>query len=198
MMRGRLIAMEGIDGVGKTLQAELLTRRLARAVQVALPSQGRFGQIARNRMNRPRSKAQNQALFELDMAERVLDVIEPRLADGDHVVLDRYYYSTAAYQSDAQWSPERIIEGAERYAPRPDLCVILDLPVGEALARIVARGKKTESWEYREQLLAAQQVYWGLNGPHIIHCNAVHGPDLLHERICEEVRARFPEMEWLA
>ncbi|RMG18073.1 MAG: dTMP kinase, partial [Deltaproteobacteria bacterium] len=68
------------------------------------------------------------------------DEIRPRLAEGVHVVSDRYLASSLAYQSlDAPLDWVRTINA---YAPPPDLTLFLDVPPAVALARRAERGRE--------------------------------------------------------
>ena len=54
------------------------------------------------------------------------------------VITDRYYYSSVAYQGALGLDPDEILAANEVLAARPDLAVILTLPVAQALARLAA------------------------------------------------------------
>jgi len=138
---GLLIAFEGIDGAGKTTQIELLAGHLRRAgLTVATshePTTGPWGRKIRTSATRGRLSPANElhALTE-DRKEHVRDLIGPSLAAGSVVLLDRYFYSTIAYQGLQSGDTERIAQDMFRIAPTPDAVVLLDVPAELGQARI--------------------------------------------------------------
>src|ERR1700745_657562 len=101
--RGFLVAVEGIDGSGKTTQVERLAhycdeKRLAYVLSKE-PTSGKYGQLIRNSASRGRLSIEEEIdLFLKDRREHVDQVIQPALNEEKVVILDRYYFSTAAYQ----------------------------------------------------------------------------------------------------
>ena len=141
--RGVLLALEGIDGCGKSTQAGLLATALReRGLEVVLtcePTDSPLGQQIRDYFQGPDrylSAKEELNLFMADRREHVAEVIDPALAEGKIVITDRYYYSSVAYQGALGLDPDRILAQNEVMAVRPDLTVILTLPVDEALARL--------------------------------------------------------------
>src|SRR5688572_15418123 len=102
--RGRLIALEGLDGCGKTTQAariaEALHARGRDIVQTREPSEGPMGRKIRElaRAGERVPAERELQLFTDDRRDHVAQVIEPALAAGRWVITDRYYLSTVAYQ----------------------------------------------------------------------------------------------------
>jgi dTMP kinase len=145
--RGKLIALEGLDGVGKTTQARLLAHYLARlglpVILTREPTNGFFGQKIRQIINNGRqglTPAAELELFLADRQEHVQQVIGPALADGKTVITDRYYFSSMAYQGALGLDPREIQRRHEDFAPPPDLVIILDLPLDEVSRRLEQRG----------------------------------------------------------
>jgi dTMP kinase len=133
-----LIVLEGIDGAGKTTQADRLEVRLRsdglRVLRAREPGGTAIGERLRELLlDARRSEMDARTELFLYMASRaqlVAEVLLPALKRGDTVLLDRYYYSTAAYQGAAgRVGIEEVLELAERIAkfPRPDRVVLLDL-----------------------------------------------------------------------
>ena len=96
---GVLLALEGIDGSGKSTQADLLAgalkRRGAEVVLTREPTSGPAGQRLRDYLSGPArhlSPALELAQFVADRREHVAKVIRPALAAGRVVITDRYYY----------------------------------------------------------------------------------------------------------
>src|SRR4051812_1992705 len=108
---GWLIVVEGIDGSGKsTLVSQIAghCRTLGLGcVTGSEPTRGPWGaQLRRSMIEGRLSLEEELDLFLKDRAEHVETVIRPALQRGDVVVLDRYYFSTAAYQGARGADPE--------------------------------------------------------------------------------------------
>jgi len=145
------ITFEGIDGCGKSTQADLLVRRLKKETFGTRPilwtrePGGWEGgawireRILKDRFLHPMSEL---FLFLVDRCEHVRREILPVLENGGIVVCERYTDSTLAYQSWGRGiQPERIESLFEWCAfPQPDLTFWLDLPVKEAMERVASRG----------------------------------------------------------
>ena len=164
---GWLVVVEGIDGAGKST----VLRRLAAhceerglpSVSSGEPTRGEWGMKLRRSMAEGRlSLDEELALFLKDRAEHVEKVIRPALAAGKVVLLDRYYISTAAYQGARGADPEAILLENERFAPLPDLVLLLDFDPAGGLARIRARGDAPNTFEEAEQLRAVRGIFLGL------------------------------------
>ena len=136
--RGKLIALEGLDGVGKTTQARLLAHNLTHlglpVILTREPTNGYFGQKIRQIIIHGRhdlTPAAELELFIADRREHVQEVIQPALAAGTIVITDRYYFSSMAYQGALGLDPWDIQRRHEDFAPQPDLVIILELPLVE-------------------------------------------------------------------
>jgi dTMP kinase len=189
--RGVFLALEGIDGCGKSTQAELLASALrARGLEVVLtcePTDSPLGRQIREYFqgsDRYLNPKEELNLFMADRREHVAEVIEPALAEGKIVICDRYYYSSVAYQGALGLDPERILAQNEVMAVRPDLTVVLTLPVAQALARLSGPPQRprqvSDDPAYLEQVAA---IYAGLKGPHLRHLDASAPPEAVHEAL---------------
>lgn len=178
MPKGLFIVFEGIDGAGKSTQCRLLLERLiAEGHTVHFdrePSDGIYGRQVRESATTGRlSPEQELELFHKDRKQHVDELILPAKARGEVVILDRYYFSTMAYQGQRGFDPQSLREQNEAFAPQPDLLFILDLPVEVSIQRIGARGEERTEFEKRESLEFCRKIYLGLsNEPftHIIDC----------------------------
>ena len=144
--RGRLIALEGIDGCGKSTQA----RALAAALGARLthePGATPVGALLRQLLLAPESPAPSPKaealLMAADRAEHVAVVLGPALAAGAWVVSDRYSASTIAYQGygrglDPAGLAELVSWAADGLAA--DLSVLVDVPVEVAAWRLAGAG----------------------------------------------------------
>jgi len=144
--RGRLIALEGIDGCGKSTQA----RALADALGARLthePGATAVGALLRELLLAPDSPSPSPRaealLMAADRAEHVALVIEPALAAGHWVVSDRYSASTIAYQGygrglDLVGLAELVTWATAGLAA--DLSVLVDVDIDVAATRLAAAG----------------------------------------------------------
>ncbi|MEI7927337.1 MAG: dTMP kinase [Verrucomicrobiales bacterium] len=177
-MSSLFIVIEGIDGTGKSTQVRLLAEWLRRQGREVItsrePTDGPWGKMARNSGNVRLSAEEELQLFLKDRAQHVEELIQPALDAGKVVILDRYYFSTMAYQGCRGFDPVEIRKRNEAFAPVPDLLFILDLEVDAALARIGARGDIANEFEKRENLLRCREIFLTLKDEpfaHVIETN---------------------------
>jgi dTMP kinase len=137
--RGVVIAIEGIDGAGKTTQAKRIVRRLRSlgyfTTYTSEPTNMRVGRIIKTELAKKSFNPYRQALlFAADRIEHVERVIKPFLEAGAIVVCDRYLHSSYAYQGaltgDMSWVRE-----INKAVPPPDLAVLIDVSVPVAIQR---------------------------------------------------------------
>ncbi len=144
--RGHLVALEGIDGCGKSTQARLLADRLD-ALATFEPGATPLGSALRSlllgRDGAPVAPRAEALLMAADRAQHVADVIAPALEAGRWVVTDRFSASTLAYQGFGRGLDRRELDDLVGWATggiRPDLTVLFDLPVAVAAARRLGQG----------------------------------------------------------
>lgn len=160
-----LVAIEGIDGAGKTTQvARLRERFLERGWDVVTskePTDGPWGRRIRESAKSGRMQpAEELNAFLEDRRQHVTSTIRPALARGALVILDRYYFSTIAYQGLSGGDPEAIRQANEEFAPVPDLLVVLDLDPEDALRRIEDRGDEANHFERVHLLEESREIFW--------------------------------------
>jgi dTMP kinase len=167
MQRGLLIVIEGIDGTGKSTQARHLAEWLvAQGREVVLsrePTDGPWGAQLRASAATGRLSPEDELRYFLnDRRQHVAETISPALAAGKVVILDRYYFSTMAYQGARGFDPAEIRRLNEQFAPVPDLLLILDIDVNMALQRIGSRGDSANAFEQRENLQRCREIFLSL------------------------------------
>lgn len=162
--KGMLIAVEGIDGAGKTTQSLMLVEGLRNmgfnAEYTAEPTYGRVGDILRLHVSRMkvRMPIYEALLFSADRFEHVVRVVKPKIKRGVIVVSDRYLYSTLAYQGaaglDLKW-----LRSLSFFAPKPDVTIYLDLPSKISLERKKGKRSVYENVKYVEKV---RKIYLNL------------------------------------
>lgn len=188
-LSGQLIVIEGIDGTGKSTQAKLLAETLthqgAAVVLSREPTDGPWGRKARESASSGRLSPQDELdLFLLDRRDHVENLILPALQAGKIVVLDRYYFSTMAYQGCRGFNPQEIRRTNEAFAPTPHHLLILDLDVDTALQRIGTRGDIANEFEKRESLEFCRQLFLTLQQEPFAHLiSSTHPPSEVHRQI---------------
>ena len=168
--RGRFIVLEGIDGAGKTTQAErleaYLTSQGRRVLRTAEPTAVPTGVALRRALGgeEKKSECEMATLFVLDrIAHNVhpTEGIEALLSQGFDLICDRYYYSTLAYQgqsTDYGWVRDMNLSCPE--IRKPDLCIYLDLTPQQSLERILKGRDRVEIYENVETLTRVRNAFF--------------------------------------
>ena len=166
---GKFIALEGIDGSGKSTQAVYLTeliKKMGRQVySTAEPSTGPVGvmirQILSGRMKM--DSAATAALFAADRLDHIsnpVDGLRQKLEAGTFVISDRYYFSSYAYHSlDLPMDWVAALNERAAAALRADITIFIDLSPESAMERISRNRGKTELFEKRETLQKVRGLY---------------------------------------
>jgi dTMP kinase len=180
LARGVLVALEGIDGTGKSTQARRLAELCREQGYVVtllreptLSPWGRRIREAASAGGRVLAPVQELELFVQDRCYDVAAHIQPALAARHLVLMDRYYYSNIAYQGVLGIDPEAIRRLNEAFAPIPDLVLVLLLPPAQALQRIrQARGRVDDAFEQEEYLGKVDGMYRTLKGSQVHYIDA--------------------------
>ena len=150
-MTGRFITFEGTEGGGKSTQIDLLAKRLReRGLTVRTlrePGGTPIGEEIRHTLQH---SAQNEAmtaeaellLLNASRAQLVREVIRPALKAGEIVICDRFYDSTTAYQGYGRALDLQLVRTVTDMAvgaTRPDLTILLHIPVNVSEARRKSR-----------------------------------------------------------
>lgn len=200
---GPLIVFEGIDGCGKSLQAERLAAHLAaRGTPTLLtkqPTTGPIGRLIRqaSRVDRcdlgwaPSARVL-AALFAADRVDHYEHELWPALSDDKVVICDRYTHSSICYQgSQLGAMGPREVRALNAHVPAPDLVVLLDIPLDVARERIASRTRRTEIYEEDGALTLAARVYAELErhcpGERIVRVDGLGAPSTVEARIRDVV-----------
>ena len=191
-----LIDLEGIDGCGKSTQTKLLQKRLEElgenTVILKEPTNGPHGQKLWDVLHGKRKATKEEILefFILDRKQHVNEKIQPALDDGTIVLMDRYYYSSMAYQVAGGLDVE-YIRNKHNFAPDPDIVLIFDLPVSTALERVRGHSEADE-FEKEEHLEKVREAYLNLESDPLVRIvDSTRTPEEIFEevwRLVSEVR----------
>ena len=174
---GVFVVVEGIDGSGSTTHTKLLGKALRqrglKVVETCEPTSGPIGSLIRQVLQRrlfvpdasgPREFAWSTMalLFAADRMDHLDSTIVPALRDGAVVLSDRYDLSSLAYQSVTAPNGDKVVPWIRELngaALRPDLTIVIDVPVEVAEERRRARGGMEEMFERRELQTKLCAVY---------------------------------------
>ncbi len=194
------ITFEGIDGVGKSTQLDMLEKHFVESgrevVRTLEPGGTELGQEIRHLLLHrkgdvaPRSEA---LLYAADRAHHVETKIKPALASGKVVLSDRYFDSSVAYQGAAReldvnevreislWAIDRLL---------PDLTVLLDLDAAAAIERRGNKGTEPDRLE-REQVeffeRAREEYLRMAKEPRFLVIDATLSPQEIHAQVLQRV-----------
>jgi len=196
LQKGILIVFEGIDGSGKSTQAEILLERLQEedfdAVYFREPSKGKWGRKIKKKALHPDSLTPEEELdlFQKDRRENVEKNLKPALKKKRVVILDRYYYSTIAYQG-AKGIDEKLIRRMnEEFVVEPDLVFIFDIDPQKGLERIENRKKKDRLFEREDYLVKVREIFRSFKGEKFVHIDALKSKEEIRKEI-EEIVLRI-------
>jgi len=163
---GTLVSVEGVDGSGTSTAVQNLYQILdSDWCQTQEPSVGRYGRMVREGLQSDDDPTVSDFfMFCADRFDHCNSLIGPRLETGENVLTDRYNLSTYAYQSpilekelDVWDGVKYIDEVLEDFIIEPDLTILLDLPVEEALKR--KEGDEKEKYEKEDRLKQTRSMY---------------------------------------
>jgi dTMP kinase len=168
--RPLFIVFEGIDGSGKSTQCDLLFEHARgvglSAVRLAEPTDGPWGRKVREMLAKKEMApaGEQMQLFLMDRKDDTERNIVPALDAGKTIIMDRYYFSNAAYQGAAGIAPEKIIaENLAMHFPEPDRVYFIDIPADVAIRRVSGRsGKREEVFEKEAFLDRVRDIFLSL------------------------------------
>jgi dTMP kinase len=174
---GLFVVLEGIDGSGSTTHTKLLGKALRqrglKVVETCEPTSGPIGALIRQVLQRrlfvadaagPRAFAWSTMalLFAADRMDHLDSTVVPALREGAIVLSDRYDLSSLAYQSVTAPGAGDVVPWIRELnaaALRPDLTIVIDVPVEVAEERRRSRGGVEEMFETRELQTKLCAVY---------------------------------------
>ena len=108
--------------------------------------------------------------------------------------MDRYYLSSVVYQGTLGVDPGEILAANEEIAPRPELTVLLDIPVTVARQRIRAARGTTNTFEEHDYLERVRARYLSYcDGEDVVRVDATALPDAVHTELLRLVLRRGPK-----
>lgn len=200
-----LIAIEGIDGSGKSTQAKLLsdfsktffpTNNKGKTCNLLFerePTSGPVGKLIREILS-GKTKVDHTTLEFLWAADRKDHVIQIKkeIEDNNIIVTDRYAYSAIAYAADNEaHSIARKLK--ETFFDDAEYLVFLDIPPEEAIKRLDDRSGNAEIYENISKLQSVHSRYMDVlneikDGPtKVIVINALQHPEKIHQEIIEKI-----------
>lgn len=177
LQRGVLITIDGIDGAGKTTQTIKLKNHYKKVgFKVSTfkePTNGFYGKKIRDLAVNGRRAVTSEEELDLFIKDRIEDCklnIKPALKAKNIVIVDRYYFSSIAYQGAIGLEIKKIIEVNGRIAIIPNLAFILNISVEEALNRIVEfRNDKINHFERASYLKKVNSIFKRMEAPYLYH-----------------------------
>lgn len=210
--RGRFITFEGGEGAGKSTQCARLAARLNAAgietVQTREPGGSPKAEAIRALLLKgaiePHGPAAEALMFAAARIDHLDSLIGPALAAERWVICDRFADSTRAYQGALGGISSHLIDALEAVtlgATRPDLTLILDLPVEDGLARAGARaGQGAAADRFEKESLsfhrAVRAAFLDIAGREPVRCAVIDAgqpSDTVAERVWSAVRLRLLE-----
>jgi dTMP kinase len=207
--RGRFISFEGGEGAGKSTQIKLLADKLAaskvRTLVTREPGGSPGAEIIRHLvlsgMGKLLGADAETLLFAAARDDHVRTVIEPALSRGIWVLCDRFSDSTRVYQGILGKVPAALLSAMQRVTIgdlKPDLTIILDVPVEIGLQRAAARRGKdaadrfeAEGIKFHQQLREAYQRIAAAEPQRCVLIDAANEPEIVAANIWTILCERF-------
>ena len=204
-----LITFEGIDGCGKSSQAQLIADRLrAQGIETLLVREPGGTELSEHirtllldsKHHHGLDHAAELLLFAASRAQLMHEVIEPALKRNAVVICDRFTDSTIAYQSGGRGLDRFLVESVNRLACgtlAPDLTILLDLDPAHGLRRASVRDQgQADRFElldngFHQKVRAVYHSLVAAEPQRFLVLDATQTPSQLDEAIWHEVTRRF-------
>jgi len=170
MTKNFFIALEGLDGSGKSTQIKLLAQKLTerglKTYTTAEPTDSRIGLIIKD-IFKHKMEADHRTIAALYAADRLdhltnkTDGILKKMEEGYTVITDRYYFSSYAYHGthmDINWVINANSLSADLL--RPDLNIYIDITPEESTRRLNKGRDSMELYESTENLRKVKEKYF--------------------------------------
>ena len=186
--KGFFIVIEGVDGSGKTTQAEKLANWLEnttgkKTLRTAEPFILRELILGKKDLG----ALSELLLFLADRAEHVNKIISPALENGNNVICERYNDSTLAYQAGGHAIEISRVKNLINVCnfPEPDAKIFFDLSPEIAFSRVKERGNKNDKFEAEglELIKKVSDFYKSLDGFIKINCDNKDEEKIFNETI---------------
>jgi len=209
---GRFLTFEGIEGVGKTTQVARLARALAAREVAHVVTREPGGTPLAENIRELVLCARSEVLppvaeLLLMFAARSVhlsNLIEPALRGGQWVICDRFTDATYAYQGAGRGIDEMSIVALESLVQgsrRPDLTIVLDVPVAVGLARSKKRdaGKTRDRFEQERAdfFERVREVYLARARANPLRV-AVIDAGLPEDQVAEQILAELETRSWIS
>lgn len=160
---GKLIVLEGTDGVGRSTHAEMLQNWLAVEGYGAVMTEWKSSELISTAIDKAKSKnALNTITFSLlyatDLADRLHNIIVPALRAGLIVIADRYYH-TAFARDVVRGADQAWVRKLYGFAVEPDLIFYLKMPLEALLKRIITTRGGLDFYESGRDIGMSTDLY---------------------------------------
>jgi dTMP kinase len=157
-MKGRFITIEGIEGVGKSTNVAFIAAHCKAAGHTVLVTREPGGTPMAERIRELILATPGEGLSDLGelllmfaaRAEHLATLIRPALERGETVICDRFTDATFAYQGGGRGLDSNLINSLQNIVQgdlRPDLTLLLDVPLEVSAQRIASRGEEVDRFE---------------------------------------------------
>lgn len=202
--RGKFIVFEGLDGSGKTTQANNLVKRLnslgINSIYTKEPTESIPGGAARSAIYKKTILEMESIalLFLADRVEHVTGDILPALEQGRTIVCDRYYLSNVAYQG-LEMDKDMLLKLNQMMLKdklSPDITIFLDVSPEICCERISRDRLRTDLYEEVSKLTAIRKNFFDTfemvkDSENILIVESDTDPDYTFEKIWSKVSAMF-------
>jgi len=207
--RGRFITFEGGEGSGKSTQIKKLAERLEAAKLLVIVTREPGGSIGAeiirhlvlSGMGKLLGPEAETLLFAAARDDHVRTVIQPALNQGTWVLCDRFFDSTRVYQGKVGHVSPGVVNAMQRVTIgdlKPDLTIILDVPVEIGLKRAAARREggapdrfESEDIRFHQELRDAYHEIAAREPERCVLIDATADADTVAASVWAALRARF-------